>query len=198
MDVKGKTTKSSSVTVHPAKGLVPGFQLFLVHPKSEGTDEPNPTSDLPNRDENAFDDASGLDNLFEKPKWEPTKGKPSREYKPMGSLIGYPEVLRLPEPGQELPALDFDKALENAKDQDDIKTAFYVNFLAPLEGEVLRSQRELMESVKIWQAWTSANCEAKVQQQVDAGRLPSDSKGQVARGTYRAKVFDFLMMQATW
>ncbi|KAJ3459663.1 hypothetical protein MRS44_015736 [Fusarium solani] len=29
MDVKGKITKSSSVTVSPAKGLVPGFQLFI-------------------------------------------------------------------------------------------------------------------------------------------------------------------------
>lgn len=198
MDVKGKITKSSSVTVSPAKGVVPGFQMFSVSPKSNGTEEPNPTSVLPNGGENAFDKESGLNDLFGKPKWESAKGKPNHKRKAMGSLTAYPEAFRLPEAGKELPALDFDKALKNAKDQDDIKTAFFVNFPAPLEGEALRSQRELMESVKIWQAWTSANCEARVQQQVDAGELPSDSKWQMARGTYRAKVLDFLMSKATW
>ncbi|KAH7253105.1 hypothetical protein B0J15DRAFT_549835 [Fusarium solani] len=191
MDVKGKITKSSSVTVSPAKGLVPGFQLFSVSPKSNGTEEPNPTSDLPNGDENAFDKESGLNDLFGKPKWESTKGKQNHKRKAMRSLTAYPEAFRLPEAGKELPALDFDKALKNAKDQDDIKTTFFVNFPAPLEGEALRSQRELMESVKIWQAWTSANCEARVQQQVDAGELPSDSNDMTMNKKIESKIFEF-------
>ncbi|RKK89720.1 hypothetical protein BFJ71_g12093 [Fusarium oxysporum] len=68
----------------------------------------------------------------------------------------------------------------------------------PLEGKALEVQRKLMSSIKTWQAWATINCEAKVQQQVDAGALPSDSKGQNARSTYRAKVFDFLFNRSTW
>ncbi|EXL63179.1 hypothetical protein FOCG_01545 [Fusarium oxysporum f. sp. radicis-lycopersici 26381] len=116
----------------------------------------------------------------------------------LGSLTTWPENLKLTEAGDPLPPVDFDKAFKNAKDQDDVRTTFLINFTEPLEGKALEVQRKLMSSIKTWQAWATINCEAKVQQQVDAGALPSDSKGQNARSTYRAKVFDFLFNRSTW
>ncbi|EWZ45827.1 hypothetical protein FOZG_06039 [Fusarium oxysporum Fo47] len=114
-----------------------------------------------------------------------------------GSLTTWPENLKLTEAGDPLPPVDFDKAFKNAKDLDDVRTTFLINFTEPLEGKALEVQRKLMSSIKTWQAWATINCEAKVQQQVDAGALPSDSKGQNARSSYRAKVFDFLFNRST-
>ncbi|EWY99812.1 hypothetical protein FOYG_03750 [Fusarium oxysporum NRRL 32931] len=114
-----------------------------------------------------------------------------------GSLTTWPENLKLTEAGDPLPPVDFDKAFKNAKDLDDVRTTFLINFTEPLEGKALEVQRKLMPSIKTWQAWATINCEAKVQQQVDAGALPSDSKGQNARSSYRAKVFDFLFNRST-
>ncbi|KAF5557187.1 peptidase cysteine serine trypsin [Fusarium phyllophilum] len=127
----------------------------------------------------------------------PSKSR-NRERKAEGSLTTLPEKLRFPETDNPLPPIDIDKAVRNAKDQNDVKTTFFIHFTETLEGEALEAQRKLMSSVKLWQAWATTNCEAKVQQQVDAGALPSDSKGQAARSTYRAKVFDFLFNHSTW
>ncbi|KAK8070785.1 hypothetical protein PG997_010988 [Apiospora hydei] len=86
-----------------------------------------------------------------------------------GTFTQYPESLRLQhhEESEPIPPLDFDKAIANAKAQDE----------------------------DTWQAWATTVVEGKVQQQVDARKLSPDS---VACGTYRAKVFDYLMRRSTW
>ncbi|RBQ79720.1 hypothetical protein FVER14953_21145 [Fusarium verticillioides] len=199
MDVKDGLTKSSNVTIAQAKGLVTGFQLLSVQPQSIPYKSPSDsTIDPPNEEESGFDEKTGLDLLFGNGKPKPGNGKANGTRKAEGSLTAWPEKLKFPETDNPLPPVDIDKAVKNAKDQDDVKTTFFINFTEPLKGEALESQRKLMSAVKSWQAWATTNCEGKVQQQVDAGALPSDSKGQVARSTYRAKVFDFLFNHSTW
>ncbi|RBA10536.1 hypothetical protein FPRO05_05125 [Fusarium proliferatum] len=199
MDVKDGRTKSPTVTTIQAKGLVPGFQLLSVQPQSIPYKSPSHTTpDLSDGEESSFDKETGLDLLFGNGKPKSGNGKANGTRKAEGSLTTWPEKLKFPETDNPLPPIDIDKAVKNAKDQDDVKTTFFINFTEPLKGEALEAQRKLMLAVKSWQAWATTNCEGKVQQQVDAGALPSDSKGQVARGTYRAKVFDFLFNRSTW
>ncbi|KAK8023938.1 hypothetical protein PG993_012004 [Apiospora rasikravindrae] len=115
-----------------------------------------------------------------------------------GTLTNYPESLRLEhreESDSILPPVDLEKAIANAKAQDDAETIFFVNFPEQLEGNSQKTQKELIDSVLAWKAWASTMVERKVQEQVDAGKFSPDS---VARGTYRAKVFDYLMRQSTW
>lgn len=115
-----------------------------------------------------------------------------------GSFLQLPEALFVLSSEADLPAPDYDKAIASAKAQDDVKTIFFVNFPLNLEGQALSEQQDLQKSIQSWQAWASTVCEGKVQQQVDAKALPGDSKGQFARSTYRAKVFDFLFRNSTW
>ncbi|RKL20967.1 hypothetical protein BFJ68_g2239 [Fusarium oxysporum] len=168
LDGKDDVIKSPTVTIAQTKGLAPGFQLLSFQPQSTHTNPSDSTADVLVGDKGCFDETSGLDRLL----------------------------------GNSIPRSDNGKAtgkpFKNAKDQDDVRTTFLINFTEPLEGKALEVQRKLMSSIKTWQAWATINCEAKVQQQVDAGALPSDSKGQNARSTYRAKVFDFLFNRSTW
>ncbi|KAJ4109390.1 hypothetical protein NW765_004278 [Fusarium oxysporum] len=168
LDGKDDVIKSPTVTIAQTKGLAPGFQLLSFQPQSTHTNPSDSTADVLGGDKGCFDETSGLDRLL----------------------------------GNSIPRSDNGKAtgkpFKNAKDQDDVRTTFLINFTEPLEGKALEVQRKLMSSIKTWQAWATINCEAKVQQQVDAGALPSDSKGQISRSTYRAKVFDFLFSRTTW
>ncbi|RKK81839.1 hypothetical protein BFJ69_g3447 [Fusarium oxysporum] len=199
MDVKDGLTESSSVTVSQTKGLFPGFQLLSVQPQSTPGKKPSdPTPDITNGDESSLYKETGLDLLFGNTKPKSGNGIANGKRKAEGSLTMWPEKLILTETGEPLPPIDFDKAVKNAKEQDDIKTTLFINFTEPLEGAALETQQKLMLSVKTWQAWATTNCEAKVQQQVDAGELPSDAKGQIARSTYRAKVFGYLFESASW
>ncbi|KAI3575570.1 hypothetical protein IWW34DRAFT_809026 [Fusarium oxysporum f. sp. albedinis] len=184
LDGTDDVIKSPTVTIAQTKGLAPGFQLLSFQPQSTHTNPSDSTADVLGGDKGCFDETSGLDRLL-------------GNSIPRGSLTTWPENLKLTEAGDPLPPVDFDKAFKNAKDQDDVRTTFLINFTEPLEGKALEVQRKLMSSIKTWQAWATINCEAKVQQQVDAGALPSDSKGQNARSTYRAKVFDFLFNRST-
>ncbi|KAK2936519.1 Peptidase S1, PA clan, chymotrypsin-like fold [Fusarium oxysporum f. sp. vasinfectum] len=181
LDGKDGVIKSSTITIAQRKGLAPGFQLLSFQPQSTHTNPAVSTADVLGGDKGCFDE----------------KGA-TRKFKAEGSLTTLPETLKLTETKNHLPQVDFDKAFKNAKDQDDVRTTFFINFTEPLEGEALEDQQKLISSIKTWQAWATINCEAKVQQQVDAGALPSDSKGQIARSTYRAKVFDFLFNRTTW
>ncbi|KAK7946446.1 uncharacterized protein PG986_010767 [Apiospora aurea] len=113
-----------------------------------------------------------------------------------GIFTQYPESLRLQhhEESETMPPLDLDKAIANAKAQDeDVQTVFFVNLPAQLEGNNLKAQQESIDLVQTWQAWATTVVEGKLQQQVDAGKLDS-----VACGSYRAKVFDYLMRRSTW
>lgn len=116
-----------------------------------------------------------------------------------GTFTKFPESLKVgprkESDGPPLPPIDFDKAVANAKTQDDVKTCFLVNFPLELEGDDLKKQQELEASVQTWQAWATTQVEGKVQQLVDAGTLKADS---LARGSYRSQVFDFLMRRSTW
>lgn len=199
MDVKDGLTESSSVTVSQAKGLVPGFQLLSVQPQSTPGKKPSdPIPDITNGDESSLYKETGLDLLFGNKKPRSGNGIANGKRKAEGSLTIWPEKLILTEAGEPLPPIDFDKAVKNPKEQDDVKTTLFINFTEPLEGAALEAQQKLMSSVKTWQAWATTNCEAKVQQQVDAGDLPSHAKGQIARSTYRAKVLGYLFDSASW
>ncbi|RKK43031.1 hypothetical protein BFJ66_g10214 [Fusarium oxysporum f. sp. cepae] len=178
LDGKDDVIKSPTVTIAQTKGLAPGFQLLSFRPQSTHTNPSDSTADVLGGDKGCFDETSGLDRLLGNSIPRSDNGKATGKH--------------------PLPPVDFDKAFKNAKDQDDVRTTFLINFTEPLEGKALEVQRKLMSSIKTWQAWATINCEAKVQQQVDAGALPSDSKGQNARSTYRAKVFDFLFNRSTW
>ncbi|KAK8073937.1 hypothetical protein PG994_004836 [Apiospora phragmitis] len=94
-----------------------------------------------------------------------------------------------------LPPIDFDRALARAKAEDDVQTIFFINFPLQLEGDAKKALQELMDLVQSWQAWSTTQVEGKVQQQIDAGKLQQDS---LARGSYRANVFEYLMRQLTW
>ncbi|QKD51899.1 uncharacterized protein FOBCDRAFT_271632 [Fusarium oxysporum Fo47] len=172
LDGKDDVIKSPTVTIAQTKGLAPGFQLLSFQPQSTHTNPSDSTADVLGGDKGCFDETSGLDRLLGNSILRSDNGKATGKH--------------------PLPPVDFDKAFKNAKDLDDVRTTFLINFTEPLEGKALEVQRKLMSSIKTWQAWATINCEAKVQQQVDAGALPSDSKGQNARSSYRAKVFDFL------
>ncbi|EXL70465.1 hypothetical protein FOPG_13718 [Fusarium oxysporum f. sp. conglutinans race 2 54008] len=192
LDGRDDVIKSPTVTIAQTKGLAPGFQLLSFQPQSTHTNQSDSTADVLGGDKGCFDETSGLDRLLGNSRPRSDNGKATGKRKAEGSFTTWPENLKLTEAGDPLPPVDFGKAFKNAKDQDDVRTTFLINFTEPLEGKGLEAQRKLMSSIKTWQAWATINCEAKVQQQVDAGALPSDSKGLIARSTYRAKTFDFL------
>lgn len=115
-----------------------------------------------------------------------------------GRFLEQPEVHMLNRHIESvLPAPDYDKALANAKEQDDIQTVLFVDFpAAGLTGQALTDQQALMKSIQSWQSWSSVLVEGKVQQQIDAKVLPADNA--IKRGTYRTKVFDYVMRQSPW
>ncbi|MCJ1309935.1 hypothetical protein MMC25_003596 [Agyrium rufum] len=85
-----------------------------------------------------------LDALFGKP------AKPDRQHSvAKGKFLHFPESLRLDHRamGEELPAVDLDKAVSNAKAQNDIQTIFFVDFPSDLQGQALKGQQDLMASV---------------------------------------------------
>uniref|UniRef100_A0A0D2YGD9 Uncharacterized protein n=1 Tax=Fusarium oxysporum (strain Fo5176) TaxID=660025 RepID=A0A0D2YGD9_FUSOF len=198
LDGKDGVIKPSTITIAQRKGLAPGFQLLSFQPQSTHTNPAVSTADVLGGDKGSFDAKSGIDSLLGNCEPRSDNRKATGKCKAEGSLTTFPETLKLTETENHLPPVEFDKAFKNAKDQDDVRATFFINFTEPLEGEALEDQRKLISSIKTWQAWATINCEAKVQQQVDAGALPSDSKGQIARSIYRAKVFDFLFNRTTW
>ncbi|KAK2692064.1 hypothetical protein QWA68_009052 [Fusarium oxysporum] len=178
LDGRDDVIKSPTVTIAQTKGLASGFQLLSFQPQSTHTNPSDSTAHVLGGDKGCFDKTSGLDRLLGNSRPRSNNGNATGKRKGEGSLTTWPENLKLTEAGDPLSPVDFGKE--------------------PLEGKALEAQRKLMSSIKTWQAWATINCEARVQQQVDAGALPSDSKGQIARSTSRAKVFDFLFNRSTW
>lgn len=114
-----------------------------------------------------------------------------------GVFTRYPESLELdshkesgPSPTPDLP-----RAVKIAKAQDDIQNIFFVNFPAELQGASLDEQKAIMDMVQSWQGWATTQVEAKVQQMVDAGQVTRNSN---AHGSWRAKVFSYLMRKMPW
>lgn len=141
----------------------------------------------------ALEDLFGRVEKFNK---QPQKADGQRA---RGRFLEFPGVLVVPSYMEaDLPAPNYDKAVADAKNQDDVRTIFFVNFPSELEGDELKQQQEVQNSVQSWQAWCSTICEGKVQQQVDAKLLPSDKNGESARSTYRAKAFDYVFRRSTW
>lgn len=98
---------------------------------------------------------------------------------------------------------DYKAAVDKAKNNPDVQTVFFVNFVPTgIESEPLArvKLRTLQSQVESWQAWSSTICEGKVKQQMDKNDLPTDDEGDSKRkrSTYRSKVFDYVMNASTW
>ena len=90
-------------------------------------------------------------------------------------------------------------ATKKAVDHPDVQTIFFVDFRpSSLDAEGTKELKKLVGMVQSWQAWSSSVCEGTVMQQIDRKTLPDTVDGQFARSTYRAKVFAYLLRQATW
>lgn len=206
---KGLQTASATILANNSTTGVlpaPGFELISVKPSSASTESSprhrssaslcglsTPESTIALRESQ-----QALDNLFGRGETINKHSRLPNGHRAMGRFLEFPEVLVVPGPEADLPAPDYDKAVADAKKQDDVKTIFFVNFPLELQGDELKQQQELQKSVQSWQAWSSTMCEGKVQQQVDTKALPSDKSGEFARSTYRAKVFDYIFRKSTW
>ncbi|ETS72937.1 hypothetical protein PFICI_15329 [Pestalotiopsis fici W106-1] len=118
-----------------------------------------------------------------------------------GKFLQFPETLRAGSYFDSDPlhsTVDYEAAVAQAKEHDDLQTIFFINFPAKVEGDALREQQKLQSLLQSWQAWASTTCEGKILQQIDIGGLPIDINGQVLRGAYRAKVFDYLFRSSIW
>ena len=97
---------------------------------------------------------------------------------------------------------DVIKATVDKRATDDIRTVFFLNFLLNFaeNDRVLADQVETKDLIQIWQAWNSSLCEGKVQDQINNDKLPADDSAAAMskRSTYHAKVFDYLLRQASW
>lgn len=204
---KGLQTTSATILANKSTtGTLPapGFELISVKPTPTDSSSRHRSSaslsglSTPESTTAFRESQQALEDLFGR--GEKTYKHPERPngHLARGNFLEFPEVLVIPGPEADLPPPDYDKAVADAKNQDDVKTIFFVNFPMELEGEELKQQQELQKSVQSWQAWSSTICEGKVQQQVDVKVLPSDKSGEFARSTYRAKVFDYIFRKSTW
>ena len=126
-----------------------------------------------------------------------------RKNKATGAFLTFPEALMLSEAdsGEAKPDLALvDKALAKAKSDPDIDTIFFVNFPPNFQGAALKELQKIQRLIQTWQAWSSSSVEGKVQEKINNKQLPADNDGasMAARGSYRSKVFDYLMRQSTW
>jgi hypothetical protein len=122
-----------------------------------------------------------------------------------GTFLEFPEALRLDleetAPAGEGSPPDYDAAVTNAKENPDIDTVFFVNFLpGGLDDKARELLVDLQDQVRSWQSWSSTMCEGKVQEKINNKTLPADNSGDSMnkRSTYRSKVFDYLMRESPW
>lgn len=204
---KGYQTTSAvvvSTVGSTGKPVAPGFQLISIKPSAtlaESYINPGHGSSAslsPESTAALSESQRAIVELFGQAKENKKTNGVRKRPTATGQFLKFPESLIVPSPEADLPAPDYDKAVANAKQQDDIQTIFFIDFPLELEGQALTDLQNLQKSVQSWQAWSSTICEGKVQQQIDAKALPGDNKGQFARSTYRAKVFDYLFRRSTW
>lgn len=130
-----------------------------------------------------------------------SRKKSSSENVASGKFSHFPETLKAGSYFDSDPlhaTVEYDVAVAQAKEHEDTQTIFFINCPVKLEGDAFKAQQNLQSLLHSWQAWASTTCEGKVLQQTEIGGLPSDSNGQVLRGAYRAKVFDYLFRSSIW
>ena len=118
-------------------------------------------------------------------------------------VMHFPERLEIEGPEDQVTAPKTDQIIDAAKkaiDHPDVQTVFFANFPPGglLNPTGTKELKKLMGLVQTWQVWSSSVCEANVQHQINNKALSADAKGQFARSTYRAKVFDYLFRQVKW
>jgi hypothetical protein len=131
-------------------------------------------------------------------------GVPTGRGTALGQFTDYPEMLQLTEDTPAVPPSNTDLATATASKQaqGDIQTVFFINFPPNFADDDIARQNlvEIDDLVKSWQSWSSVLCEGKVQDMMNAKKLPGDDSAAAmsARSTYRSKIFDYLMRNATW
>ncbi|PWY86719.1 hypothetical protein BO70DRAFT_422329 [Aspergillus heteromorphus CBS 117.55] len=92
------------------------------------------------------------------------------------------------------------QANENLDTENEIKTTFFVTFPPKLTGEAKEKLTEVVQNVRDWQCWMYGLSAAKVQQQINAGKLPADATGiaEAKRSQYKNMVFDYVMRACNW
>ncbi|KAM5377543.1 hypothetical protein ACJZ2D_004912 [Fusarium nematophilum] len=196
LNVKDGRTQSPNAKVIPLNSPpVTGFQMVSITPTPVLAVEKQAVGSALSYEAPSHIESheSALEILFGRRQKETRRPNLAR-----GALSRFPEPLRLAAARDMPPPLDLDKAVQNAKDQDDVQTIFFVNLPSQLDGDGKQEQQKTMDSIQTWQSWASTMCEGKVQQQVDAAKLPSDANGQFGRASYRSKVLDYLFRSSSW
>ncbi|CAI7590036.1 unnamed protein product [Penicillium glandicola] len=92
------------------------------------------------------------------------------------------------------------QAMEKLNTDQDIKTTFFVNFPPVLTGGSREKITAVVDNVRDWQCWVYGLSMAKVQQQINAGKLAAgpNAVDEAKRSTYKNMVFDYVMRSCNW
>ncbi|KAJ5527104.1 hypothetical protein N7513_011263 [Penicillium frequentans] len=102
------------------------------------------------------------------------------------------------------PGANRDDLLRQAMDyyntNQDIKTTFFVDFPLTLTGPALEKMNAVVNNVRDWQSWVYGLSMSKVQEQINAAKLPAahTAVAEATRSTYKNMVFDHVMRSCIW
>lgn len=102
------------------------------------------------------------------------------------------------------PGANHDDLLRQAMDKfntnQDIKTTFFVDFPLTLTGPAREKMNAVADNVRDWQSWVYGLSMSKVQEQINAVKLPAapTAVDEAKRSTYKNMVFDHVMRSCAW